>query len=374
MRSVPALFAAFSLAVAGCTFSDVNPDATIHISGRALDASGRPLADARVLLFKEADLGEVLLGSALVVGTLSTVCLLPEPPAICNDAHVATTDDDGRYEFELKGSDTQGSLGTEATLDVVFSGSETQGSTTVSFAAKDTSVTLPDARLWRARPEVELRSDRIGLSWSSLPRAAGSDAAYSAQLFEADAQSPIWSEPGSGGRASIDPRILEDRAGTVAVGADAPLSGGRGNGDVHASYLSRRVPVEGTAGRPPSRGRACAAVTGTKARLADPSPVCPVTDGDLDAAAHLGAGNGRIVTGVVVDLGAPRPIGLVVARGFGGQLLVEVSGDGRTYRTVSTGSGPAAALDVPSRPTARFVRVRSPSGLDESLAAEVSVW
>jgi hypothetical protein len=373
MRRVPVLFAALTLAVTGCTFSDVDPDATIHVSGRALDASGEPLAGARVLLFKEADLGEVLLGSALVVGTLSTVCLLPAPPAICREGQVAEADDQGRYEFELKGADTHGSLGTEATLNIVFAGPGAQGSTTVSFTAKDTEVTLPDARLWRARPEVDRRPDRIGLSWSSLPRTAGSDATYSAQLFDSDAQSPIWSEPGSGG-ASIDPRILEDQAGAVAVGAEAALPGGIGAGDVRVSYLSARVPVEASAGAPPSRGRPCAAVTGTAARLADPPPTCPVTDGDLDAAAHLRAGHDGIVTGVVVDLGAPRSISLVVARGFGGQLLVEVSGDARTFRTVATGSGPAAAFDVPGRPSARFLRVRSPSGLDQSLASEVSVW
>jgi hypothetical protein len=63
-----------------------------------------------------------------------------------------------------------------------------------------------------------------------------------------------------------------------------------------------------------------------------------------------------------------------VARGFAGQFLVELSDDGRAWRTVATSSGAAVALSVPGRPSARFVRLRSPVGLDESLASEVSVW
>lgn len=371
MRRLPALVAVLSLAVTGCTFSSVDPDASIRISGRALDASGRPLSGAQVLLFKQADLGEVLLGTVLAIGTLSTICLLPEAPAICDEASIATADADGRYEFELKGSDTQGTLGTEATLNAVFSGPTAQGSTTISFTAKDTEITLPDARLWRSRARV---SGRIRLAWSPLPRGAGSDAAYSAELFEADSQSAFWSQPASGNEASIDPRILEDQSGTVAVSASTDLSGGSGTGEVRASYLSTRLPVDGTAGAPPSRGRPCAAVTGPGRPVRGALPACAATDGDLTTPSHLTSRKAGVVTGVVIDLGAARPVSLVVVRGFAGQVLVEVSDDGRTFRTVATSAGSAAALEVPGSPSARYVRLRSPAGLDESLLSELSVW
>src|SRR5688572_20635981 len=122
MRRVPAVLVAICLTVIGCSASDVDPDATVRISGRALDAQGRPLSGAKVLLFKQADFGEIILGTTLAIGTLSTICLLPDPPAVCNKARTVTTDRDGAYEFELKGSDTQGTMGTESTLNVVFSG------------------------------------------------------------------------------------------------------------------------------------------------------------------------------------------------------------------------------------------------------------
>jgi hypothetical protein len=373
MRKAPALFTALSLALTGCSFSSVDPDAPVRISGRALDATGAPLAGAKVLLFKQADLGEVLFGTVLAVGSLSTICLLPDPPALCRKARTATADQDGRYHFELTGEDTQGTLGTESTLNVVFSGPAAEGSTTVSFSAKDTAVDLPDARLWRSSARVSRSGGAIRLAWSRVPEAAGHDAAYSAQLFEADSQTALWSQPASGRAASIDPRILEDRPGTVAVSAGAVLSGGRGTGTVRASYLSRRLPVQGTAGAPPSRGRPCAPVTGTSPATDGRFSRCAATDGHLDQPARLTAAEGSVVAGVVVDLGAARPVDLVVARGFAGQFVVEVSVDGRAYRTVATTSG-TTAVRPPGSPRARFVRLRSPTGLDQSLSSEVSIW
>jgi hypothetical protein len=372
MRRVLALLAAMSLAATGCSFSSVDPDADIHITGRVLDASGKPLSGAKVLLMKQADIGEVIFGTILAIGTLSTICFVPDAPAICDKARVATSDADGRYEFDLKGSDTQGTLGTESTLTVTFSGPAAQGSTTVSFTAQDTSIKLPDAGLWRARPRLSSGSGQIGLSWSPLPSSAGSDAAYSAQVFDADGQTPLWSQPASGRSASIDSRILEDRPGTIAVSAGTDLSGGSGTGDLRASFLSTRLPVDDSAGAPPSRGRPCAAVTGTTRPRSGTLSSCPATDGDLTAAAHLSGRGKRVVTGAVVDLGASRPFSLVVARGFSGQFLLEVSDDGTTYRTVLTSS--SSAVSPADRPTARFVRVRSASGLDQSLLSELSVW
>src|ERR1700743_1276994 len=55
---------------ASCRFSKVNPHATVGIPGRARDSAGHPFAAATVRLFREADLGQVLVGSVLAVGTL----------------------------------------------------------------------------------------------------------------------------------------------------------------------------------------------------------------------------------------------------------------------------------------------------------------
>jgi len=372
MRRLSAVVASLSVAVTGCSFSKVDPNADVTVSGTALSASGQPLADTTVLLFKQADIGGVLFGGILALGSLGTVCLLPDAPALCNKARTAKTDSRGRYHFELKGEDTQGTLGTEATLNVVFSGSGGTASTTVSFTAKQDAVRLPAARLVDLAPRVTQPAGQIRVSWTALPAAAGRKAGYSAQLFAARGQSALWTQTATGRRTTLDPRLLEDRSGTVAVGASTELPGGSGTGTVHGYYLSEKLPVRATAGAPPSRGKRCAAVTGTAPAKDGAFSACAATDGDLDTAARL-SGSG-VVTGAVVDLGSVRPVSLVVGRGFAGQVLVEISTNGSTFSTVGTSSGSAVAVTVPGGQRARYVRLRSASGLDESLSAELSVW
>lgn len=365
-----ALLSALSVAATGCGFSSVDPDADVRVSGTALTASGAPLADAQVLLFKQADLGEVIFGSVLAVGTLGTICLLPEAPALCDRAQRTTTDAQGRFSFDLTGEDTQGTLGTAATMNVVFSAGRGRTSTTISFTADAESVSLPPARLWNPDPKVT-GGGPVRLTWKPL-RGSG-EVRYSAHLFDARGRSAIWTEAASGSSATLDARILEDRPGTAAVGASVELGAAEGAGEARVDYLSTRLPVRGGAGRPPSRGKRCAPVTGTGPVATGRYDRCGLTDGELDAPARL-LGAGEVVTGGVVDLGARRPIDFVVARGFSGQLLLEVSDDGRAFRVVATGSGTAVALEPNAPTSARYVRLRSPSGVDQALGYEISVW
>jgi hypothetical protein len=376
MRRWPALLLLVAIACTGCRFSKVASDATVVVSGRALDARGHPLAGVTVRLYKQADLGEALLGTVVTLGTLGADCLLPVAPAVCHRARTTTTDPDGRYRFRLTGADTQGTLGTESTLALVVadpSAGARGASTTITFKARRSTVTLPAARLWDANPQVTERGRFVRLSWSALPAGAGSGATFSAQWFGTGQQEAGWTQPASGARAAIDARILEDRSGTLAAAARTSFGG---DSDAHGSYLSERLAVRPTAGAPPSRGRPCLAVSGTDRPVSTPQTSCAATDGDLSAPARLTGQKAAVVTGVVVDLGRSRPVRLVVTRGVAGAFVVETSTDGHGYRTVATGTGsgigPAVALHLHS--DARYVRVRSPSGLDESLLDEVSVW
>ena len=360
----------------GCKFSSVKPNETVRISGRALNASGAPLAGVQVRLFKEADLGEALTGIVLTIGSLGTVCLLPGAPPVCRQAHTATTDSAGHYALTLEGADVQGTLGTESTLDLVVSGRGTNApSTLLSFPASSANMRLPAARLWNAAPHVAEPDGRVRLRWSPLPRWAGTSPSYSAQLYDPRREAAVWSQPAEQNGASIDARILEDQAGTVTGTGRTSIDGATGTNDVHAAYLSTRLPVRPLSGAPPSRHHPCLAVSGTAPDLATTrQPQCGVTDGDLISPASLRAARGANVTGVVVDLGRVRPIHLIVVRGVAGSYLVELSKNGRTYLPISTTSESPAAVRPAGRPVARYVRVRSPSGLGESLMTEISVW
>jgi hypothetical protein len=376
VRTTLAAVSVVAIVATGCTISPVKPEATVVISGRALTSTGAPLAHTQVHLYKEADFGEAIVGSVLAVGSLGGICLFPGAPAVCHKGHVATTGLDGSYRFTLKGSDTQGLVGNESTLDLVVAdpkGGAAGASTTISFKVASTAVTLPAARVWDALPRVAEGSGIIGLSWTTLPAAYGSGATYSAQLLDPSRPVPMWTQAASGSRAQIDARVLEDRAAAAAVTARTTLTAG-----VHGIYLSARVAVRPIAGAPPSRHAHCLAVTGTTTLATTPQTVCVATDGDLTSPARLTATNGRVVTGVVIDLGKVRPVSLIVARGVGGMVVVELSTDGVTYHQVSIGSGPTIAVSTPGippgSPAARYVRVRAPGGLDESLLTEVSVW
>ena len=378
MRRLAWLLAALSLLATGCQFSKVNPQATVTITGRAVRADGSALAGVTVRLFKEADLGEAIVGIVLTLGSLGSVCLLPDAPAVCSQARTATTAADGAYRFTIKGADTQGLIGTEATMDAVVadpSGGANAASTTVTFTVRTTNVSLPDARLWNAAPHVREGAGKVHLSWTPLPSAAGTGPAYSAELFDPTRQASVWSQPASGHSADIDARLIEDRPAATAASARTSLAGATGTGSVHGVYLSSRLPLTAIAGAPPSRHRPCSTISGLAAPFASkPQPACAITDGDLLTPAHLQSPNASVVSGVVVDLGAPRAISLVVVRGFGGMFLVEVSSDGSTYRQVGTSEGTLAAVSPPGGTTGRYVRVRSPSGLDQSLMSELSVW
>jgi hypothetical protein len=106
---------------------------------------------------------------------------------------------------------------------------------------------------------------------------------------------------------------------------------------------------------------------------------CRLTDGDLVGDAGIDASGcstpcAAARTSAYVDLGSRRPITLVAVRGGGGELTVETSDDARSWSYA--GAGTAGLLSVTPSPqrAARYVRVRSSSGVDVSSLRQISVW
>jgi len=73
----------------------------------------------------------------------------------------------------------------------------------------------------------------------------------------------------------------------------------------------------------------------------------------------------------IVDLGAPMPIDLVVARGCRDACRVETSADLRTWRFVGSTDAERAAFAIASHRRARYVRV---SGPFVDALTEISAW
>jgi hypothetical protein len=337
------------LFAAACDGSHVRAAQTVVISGRALSAVGAPLADVPVHLYKQADSG--------------------------HHGFETTTDAKGTYRFRIKGSDTQNNAGDADTLVVMVADPEgtrsAAASTTLRFKVQHDVVRLPAAKLWDAGLHVAATSagpPAIRMAWRA--ESVGNPS-YRAALFDSARGTALWTQPASGTRARIDARLLEDSAGSAAVTARADLGSG-----VDAVYLSGRMPVRPIAGGPPSRHEPCYALTGSAAPFERfRQTVCAATDGDLVSPSRLVAGNGKVVSGVLVDLVAQtRRISLIVGRGLVGTVVVEISPDSHTWTRIATAVGPTIAVRPPEEPLARYVRVRSPGGLDESRLAEVSVW
>src|SRR5260370_28016821 len=142
-------------------------------------------------------------------------------------------------------------------------------------------------------------------------------------------------------------RILEDLRGTGFI--RARTNGSANNLPVDFTLLTGSFAFQGSAGAPPSRGAACAALSasGTDAFKAPGA----LTGGDFGGTYTSSANS----TGVVLDLVQIRSVSLVVVRGCSGQCPVAAGSDLSSLQEVSTAVGAYWGL-APAR-SARYVRV-----------------
>jgi len=370
---------ALAVLAAGCTRSRISSDATVSVTGSVVTAAGAPVPGAKVALVKEADLGEVLGGLTLALSTLWLSCFVAHQPSFCARARRAATDGAGSFSYTLSGADTQGSIGNADTLDVtaVGPGGASAGGTTVAFTVQATTLALPALHLWGAAPSLAPGGGRPSyrVSWPELPASIGATPSYGLLFMDqAPGSGPggDWVVSGARPGASVDARVLEDRSGTVEV--DASTSSPGPHTTFRFTYRSSTVPFHGP-GAPPSRGAGCLAQAGNGAPVA--LHPCPLTDGNLATPAALAASpcagcTPAATSAAIIDLGSARPVSLVVVRGATTGVAIEGSNDLSTWSmlgSLATNPGAAAVAGA-----ARYIRVRSLSGLGLGGLAEVSVW
>ena len=329
-----------------------------------------------MLLLKQADIGEVIFGTILAIGTLSTICLVPDAPAICDQARIATADADGRYEFDLEGLrhpgharhgvDPHGHLLRSAQPRAARRSASPPRTPRSRSRTPDCGGPSPGCRAAPARSASRGRPYR--------PRPAATRRTRR-RCTTPKGQLPLWSQPASGGETSIDSRILEDRPARSRSPPSTDLSGGSGAGDLRASFLSARLPVDATAGAPPSRGRPCAAVTGTaRPRSRRPDVLCGHRRRpDRGRAPHQPARAGSSPVSSSTSAPPDRSASSWHA-GFCGPFLVEVSDDGTTYRRSLTSLGQLRhARPTGSRPHASSACGHPPAWI-RACCSELSVW
>ena len=367
LSSIVALVTA-ALLLAGCAASKLDADATVRVTGTVLDAAGQPARGADVALFKVADIGEVLVGATLAIGTLGASCFVPGGPAFCQDARKTTTDDSGKFSYSLKGSDTQGSVANARDFDLTAFVGRTTGKpqvASVRFKVQRTDLEVPPLRVWDAQATTAAASGGVRTSWPALPADYGESPTY-ALRFVADNKT-VWSVAKAAPGDRVDGRYLEDARGAVEVGASTSRSGP--DTKFRYTYFAAGGSFAGT-GKPPSRGAACFSATADGAATAL-SP-CRLTDGDLSTAAQF-SGDATARPSAYVDLGSSRPVSLVVARGAAGTTEIETSDDAKNWTVLGPGGGSLVSADGRGI-RARYVRIRTTNNVDISSLSEISVW
>lgn len=356
--------AAILLVIAcGVQSSNVDANASVRIAGKAIGPDGHALANSKVVLVKELDLGEVVGGLFLTAASLGLACLADHPPAICaKNAHSTTTDDGGSYSFSVRGSETQGSFGVASTMEVITRvparAGEINGAVAYAeFNVQTPSLTLPDLHVWQ--PTVK-PGGRTSSSWQQVPASYGGSPSYALEFSDLHANQWWMTGPIRPGEW-VDNRILEDLNGAFDV--NARTRGTASGTTVDFTYVSGSMPIQGNAGPPPSRGDLCAPITNSGVGTFSP---CPLTSGSLGAQASQFAG----ANGVVIDLGRDRTISLVVSRGCTGRCSLSIASDMGAWTDAGSISGMYATAPIALNSAARYVRITGSVGE----LRQISVW
>jgi hypothetical protein len=335
---------------------------TVRIQGRAQRQDGSPLR-GHVLLEEPPTLGE-LLTAAL---TLGLSCLKEDLSGLdCTDYQQLALDAEGRFAHQMPEDNTQGSLGFDRTF-LLFAGlpAAADGLAQPALVAwarfRKQLVALPDLVLWEPTLTLSAADERLRVRLDPPPSLACTAQQELALDFRDAAERTVWSQA----VADLDPRVLEDTRGTVRarVRLDNEAMGAQVDS---VELYSAAQTFAGSAGAPPSRGAACE-VGGQ----AYPS-ACPLTDGAFESvSAASGAAS--------VDLGAARPLALLVLRGAFAALTVSSSLDGQTWTELGTGlQGSSLRLAPAGAPLARHLRLqeaRDAQGQQRALQiTELSAW
>lgn len=364
LRAGAATLTLLAATVAGCgEQSRVAPDATITISGLLTGPDGAPAPKRPVRLGTGISDGD----GALAVLTIGLSCTTG---ACTGNLRDATTDDAGRFIFSLVGRDTQSSFGEAVSVLVSATGSpepdQVSGPlTSARFQVQTEALELPTLPL--VDPDLVLEGGSQVVARWTANRAGPYDL-----TFEAGEEVPVWLARTTEPTVDVDPRLLEDTAGRVVVGAryEEAVEGS----PVEMRWRSPGVPYAAGAGAPPSRGRPCRYVDVGGVPSGEPA-LCDLTDGDLhsEAAPPVCPASAATCTpaAAIVELGAPVPAELVVVRGCDGGCGVEVSSDGTTFHPVGAAADGFGTVSLDGT-LVTAVKVGLGSGLTR--LREVSVW
>jgi hypothetical protein len=355
------------------------PSSAGALYGRVLTADG--LAATR----STVNLVQIRPGDTLfAVFSLGFGCLLPNACANRSSARVSS---EGAYTFPAQAVQPDLRSVVTATLtplDDQWTGPQTSAGLTDAADPQE----VPDLVAWEPELTVAATGTDLRVRWAplSIGGLSGPDVTYTLDAVLGETGSPLVrvAAPSRSTEAAIDARQFEDGRYHFVVSAETKVAiDGR---DVEFAYRSGSHPAPAKTGAPPSRGRPC--LTDDPAGVLQTVEPCPLTDGDLDrheqvsypACTEGAPGCVQTHQRVCIDLGTPRPVGLVVYRTpfLYDKPLVELSTDGRRFvaagRPETGGRGNTEVFSVRVEPakTAKVVCLRHQ--FSGAALREISVW
>lgn len=307
---------------------------TYAVRGRLVDRSGRPVPCATVTIARHVDTGETVLGAFAVLFSFGLAC---KGNVACEGvkASTAVTDRNGRFLAYAR----EGARVYDLTATTPYETVATQ-------VYVDRSRSLNPVTVWSPYPRTVRRGTDVVVAYDSPPVALGTWRHVDVTATRAGEYLPMLAYTGGIGSTTFDARLLEDRKVTLA--ASVSIDGVRYTGT---------TTVRGTQ-RPLSRGATC--LMYGNARV-DRKARCPLTDGAFGEpwATYRPVCRDYCEPAPGVDLGRVRPVRFVAMRQCYDADDVQVSADGRTWRTFAvTPSDPTGPCTARLTGSARYVRVR----------------
>jgi hypothetical protein len=366
---VPALLAAG--AGSGCgPKSQLDPHASVIVTGKIQTESGAPSAATTVKLIRHPDALQAIGEVFVAVGSIGLACIAGRLD-ICSSFEDSPSGADGSYMFAMRGADTQGSTGQALTF-TAFAGCPGGNCAVASdFFIQRTALTIPPLRFWTETGG--LANDAGGdsqLSWPAVESSVGGAAADDYRVNVAAPDGTLWwiQDAQHTTTTTIDRRVTQDQAATWSVVAQRKDAGS--GTDFTTNWYSTQQDYPSHFLTPLSRAADCftQGADGMPSMLARP---CPLTDGNpttkfvpLPAqSCPSGQTCPPINNWIVVDIGFSHPLSFLVLYDVAvsnatANVLVETSDDLTTWTAVATlPAKPFQTLQLPGS-AARFLRLR----------------
>ncbi|HEX8951101.1 MAG TPA: hypothetical protein VF945_04615, partial [Polyangia bacterium] len=245
-------------AACGCgPKSQIDPHASVILSGTIQTEAGAPAAATAVKLIRHPDALQAIGEVFVAVGSVGLACIAGRLD-ICSSFEDSTSGGDGGYTFAMRGADTQGSAGQALTF-TTFAGCPGGNCAVASdFVIQHTALTIPPLRFWTEVGTVgATAAGDSQLSWPAVEAAVGGAAADDYRINLVAPDGTLWwtQDAARTATAMIDRRVTQDKDATWHVVAQRKQTAS--GTDFTVDWYSTQQPYPNHGATPISRAADC---------------------------------------------------------------------------------------------------------------------